>query len=124
MTEHLSAPGPREPEGRSSTGHPPPAPDAGPQGPGEMSLAEKLACEREARHDVAARRRIADVAPVQHYLSHERVEDARHAPAPHEAARRAERHADRRTAAVPPGLLGWLRWGEEGGPGNPVIPRC
>jgi len=52
--------------------------------PLQMSLAEKLACEWEARRDVAARGRIADVAPVQHYLTHARCEDNRH---PRPAAR-------------------------------------
>jgi hypothetical protein len=93
--------------------------------PLQMSLAEKLACEREARHDVAARGRVADVSPVQQYLTHERCEDHRHLPT----------GAPRRTAPVPPspgrragnvpvGLRGWLRWGEDGRPGSVVIPRC
>lgn len=89
--------------------------------PLQMSLAEKLACEWEARHDVAARGRITDVAPVQHYLTHARSEDNRH---PRPAA-----HAPRPAAAgetgrpVPMGLRGWLRWGEEGGPPDSVLPR-
>jgi hypothetical protein len=87
-----------------------------------MSLAEKLACEREARHDVAARGRIADAAPVQHYLSHERCEDHRHPPA---GAERRPPAAPRRPAAdAPAAWRGWLRWGEEGRPGSVVIPRC
>lgn len=89
-----------------------------------MSIAEKLACEWEARHDVAARKRISDVAPVQHYLSHARSEGGRSASngAGHRAAR------EEPSAASPPGvspmLRSWLRWGEDGGPENPVIPRC
>ncbi|SMO94181.1 hypothetical protein SAMN06273567_10872 [Geodermatophilus aquaeductus] len=88
-----------------------------------MSVAEKLACEWEARHDVAARRRIADVAPVQHYLTHTRCEDGRNAAAGagHRTAR--GEHPAASTAAVPPGLRGWLRWGEDGGPDHLVIPR-
>jgi len=108
MSENTSAPGPRTPGERSSAAT-------------QMSLAEKLACEWEARHDVAARHGIGDVAPVQHYLTHVRCEDGRHAP----AARRAQRRPVERSAAtVPPGLRGWLRWGEEGASGTPVIPRC
>jgi hypothetical protein len=90
--------------------------------PLEMSLAEKLACEREARHDVAARGRIADAAPVQHYLSHERCEDHRHLPAG--AEHRPAGAARRRAGAAPSALRGWLRWGEDGRPGSVVIPRC
>ncbi|WP_448626334.1 hypothetical protein [Geodermatophilus sp. URMC 64] len=77
--------------------------------PAEMSLAEKLACEREARHDVAARGRIADVAPVQHYLTHTRCEDSRHPSAGGEH-RMTHHHA----RPAPTGLSGWLRWGEDG----------
>jgi hypothetical protein len=89
-----------------------------------MSITEKLACEWEARHDVAARRRIADIAAVQHYLSHARCEDGVNAStrAGHRAAR--HEHPASSAAAVPPGLRGWLRWGEEGGPEHLVIPRC
>jgi hypothetical protein len=93
-----------------------------PADPLQMSLAEKLACEWEARHDVAARGRIADIAPVQHYLTHTRCEDNRH---PHTAARPARTPSDERPAGtVPPGLRGWLRWGEEGaGQSESIIPR-
>ena len=95
-----------------------------PADPAPMSSMEKLACEWEARHDVAARRRIADVAPVQHYLTHARYEDGVSASTRtgHRAAR-AEQPAPS-APAVPLGLRGWLRWGEEGGPEHPVIPRC
>jgi hypothetical protein len=77
-----------------------------------MTLAEKLACEWEARHDVTARGRVADPAPVQHYLSHVRVADGSH---PH-AARSAHPPAAQRSrdASVPPALRGWLRWGDDG----------
>jgi hypothetical protein len=89
-----------------------------------MSVAEKLACEWEARHDVAARRRIADVAPVQHYLTHARSEDGRNASTGtgHRAAR--GEHPAASAPGVSPGLRSWLRWGEDGGPENPNIPRC
>jgi len=105
------------------------APDAGlPAGPRrrhasepvEMSAAEKLACEREARHDVVGRRRFTAVAPVQEYLTHTRVEGGHHAPG--EARHRS--HADRHGRTAETGLRSWLRWGEDGGPDNPVIPRC
>jgi hypothetical protein len=85
-----------------------------------MTLAEKLACEKEARHDVSARGRIADVAPVQHYLEHARAQDHRHPRHAHPA------HAPAAEAgsAVPAGLRGWLRWGEEGpASSGSVLPR-
>jgi hypothetical protein len=82
--------------------------------PAEMSLAEKLACEREARRDVAARGRIADVAPVQHYLEHTRCEDGRRPTAA--GGRHRERTPQERPVRI--GQAGWLRWGEEGPPGR------
>jgi len=79
-----------------------------------MSMAEKLACEREARHDVAARGRIVDPAPVQHYLTHTRCEDGLHASpgGQHRPARTP--HA----RPAPTGLSGWMRWGEDGPAGE------
>ncbi|MGY1815266.1 hypothetical protein [Blastococcus sp. SYSU D00820] len=91
-----------------------PAPD-----PLSMSLAEKLACEWEARHDVAARRRGGDPAPLQHYLTHVRCEDARSP-----ARRRAAERPARPVPAPRSPLSDWVRWGEEGRAGSPVIPRC
>jgi hypothetical protein len=88
-------------------------PDSRPD-PLQMSLAEKLACEWEARHDVAARGRIASQAPVQQYLTHVRCEDSLHAVPRQERAAAPDRAAGERTRAVPPGLRGWLRWGEDG----------
>jgi hypothetical protein len=88
--------------------------------PVEMSPAEKLACEREARHDVVGRRRFSAVAPVQEYLTHTRLEGGHHAPG--EARHRS--HGDRHERAPATGLRSWVRWGEDGGPENPVIPRC
>jgi len=79
--------------------------------PAEMSLEEKLACEREARHDVAARGRIVDVAPVQHYLTHSRTEDGLH---PSRSGQHKARAPHERPART--GLSGWLRWGEDGPP--------
>jgi hypothetical protein len=89
-------------------------PRRAPADPLQMSVAEKLACEWEARHDVAARGRIVDPAPVQHYLTHARCEDNRHP----SAAPRPRGETARKTGAdgtVPLGLRGWLRWGDERG---------
>jgi hypothetical protein len=79
--------------------------------PAEMSLAEKLACEREARHDVAARGRIGDVAPVQHYLTHTRCEDGLH---PSNGGQHKARIPHERPARST--QSGWFRWGEDGPP--------
>ena len=107
----------------------PQTPEEGPRrataDPLQMSVAEKLACEWEARHDVAARGRIRDAAPVQHYLTHARCEDNRHVTG---AAHRARHGAPAKTGtgSVPVGLRGWLRWGEEGGApsGSTLPPGC
>lgn len=85
----------------------------------EMSLAEKLACEREARHDVLARGRAGDAEALQHYLAHVRGEDLRH---PRTGARAAPSARPRRDPATSSALRHWLRWGEEGRSGAPVIP--
>ena len=79
--------------------------------PAEMSLEEKLACEREARHDVAARGRIVDVAPVQHYLTHSRTEDGLH---PSHGGQRKPRPPHERPARTR--QSDWFRWGEDGPP--------
>ena len=93
--------------------------------PVQMSLAEKLLCEEEARHDVRARGRGVDASPVQHYLTHARCEDLCH---PSAAKQPRSPHtpeaADKRAAKVSPAVSEWLRWGEEGRPDTPVIPRC
>ncbi|MGZ4507483.1 MAG: hypothetical protein ACXVX0_09535 [Blastococcus sp.] len=117
----MSAPGPMSAEEPRTPGE---RSRRVPADPPQMSVAEKLACEWEARHDVAARRRIADVAPVQHYLTHARCEDGMNASTGtgHRAAR-GERPAAS-APVVPQGLRGWLRWGEDGGPEHPIIPRC
>lgn len=94
-----------------------------PGDPLQMSVAEKLACEWEARHDVAARGRILDPTPLQHYFTHARSADHLHPSPPHhrhEGAAREPQHGP----AVPPALRGWLRWGEEGGGSSgTIIPR-
>ncbi len=93
-------------------------------GPIEMSVAEKLACEWEARHDVVGRRRITDVAPVQHYLTHTRCEDGRRRSGEGRTRPRTSHSAAQYDKDVSSWLRAWVRWGEEGRPGNPVIPRC
>ncbi|TKJ31393.1 hypothetical protein [Blastococcus sp. CCUG 61487] len=82
--------------------------------PVEMTLAEKLACEWEARHDVVARGRVGDAAPLQHYLSHARCEDARRAPTPARSPA-ARRRDEARLGEISPALRHWLRWGEDAG---------
>jgi hypothetical protein len=95
-----------------------------PADPLQMSVAEKLACEWEARHDVAARGRIADVAPVQHYLTHARCEDNRHPPAGAHRPRPEPAARDADGDGVPLGLRGWLRWGDErGAPDSSGLPH-
>jgi hypothetical protein len=83
----------------------------------QHDLADKLACEREARHDVMARGRRVDLAAaLLHYLSATRIEEGR---------RHAARTEDRSEPAVRPArpsdefaarhplAASWLRWGEE-----------
>jgi hypothetical protein len=89
-----------------------------PSGPSSMSAAEKLACEWEARHDVASRGRQVDpAAALQHYLSHSRCEEGsphQHHPAPSSGASAGRRA--RRTdpfAAQHPLMASWVRWGED-----------
>jgi hypothetical protein len=77
--------------------------------PLQMSVAEKLACEWEARHDVAARGRIADAAPVQHYLTHVRCTDTRHPTTPHHHRAAAEPDVDELYVRVPL-FRGWVTW--------------
>jgi hypothetical protein len=97
-------------------------PDAGarerPTGSAGVSAAEKLACEWEARHDVAARGRWVDpAAALYRYLNARRVEeDLDHADA---SARRSQLAAARPArgrdefAARHPLAASWLRWGED-----------
>ena len=81
--------------------------------PVPMSAAEKLACEWEARHDVAARGRQVDpAAALQRYLSHVHADDVAH-PAPHHEHARRERTEAERFAAEHPMAASWVRWGED-----------
>jgi hypothetical protein len=78
-----------------------------------MSLAEKLACEWEARHDVMARGgRLGDPAALAHYCTHARCEDTLHgAGAHHEHHHHA--HGNRPGWTPQDHLRSWVRWGEE-----------
>ena len=89
----------------------PQTPEEGPRGapsdPLQMSVAEKLACEWEARHDVAARGRSLAPAPIQNYLTHTRCEDSRH---PSRAGHRPRTEARNEPGnSVPLGVRDWLR---------------
>jgi hypothetical protein len=79
-----------------------------------MSLTEKLMCEWEARHDVAARGRQADPAAALHrYLTHTRIEEHQHQPHPaHRSATSRDGRADGFTSSHPL-AASWLRWGED-----------
>ena len=83
-----------------------------------VSAAEKLACEWEARHDVAAHgRRVDPAAALYRYPNARRVEeDLGHAEASgrrsQSAAARPPRGRDE-FAARHPLAASWLRWGEE-----------
>jgi hypothetical protein len=88
-----------------------------PTGSAVISPAEKLVCEWEARHDVAARGRRVDPAMLHRYLTHLRLEEQlRHEDHP---AHRLASVADRRArhpdafAAQHPLAASWLRWGED-----------
>lgn len=104
----MSAADPRAPERR---------PGRGSTDPLLMSPAEKLACEWEARHDVAARAKRGDHAPVQHYLSHARAEQGLHPPVGGRPRPPAERRrADLDDPRLSAFLRSWFRWGEDGHP--------
>lgn len=75
---------------------------ASPRPPGEMSRAEKLAAEWEARHDVAARGHRADPLVVQHYLAHTRTQEGRHRAAAPAGPQPASAAAGADPAARPP----------------------
>jgi hypothetical protein len=89
-----------------------------PRGSADLVQAEKLACEREARHDVAARgRRAEPAAALQRYVTHLRIEEERlHAD---HLAHRSHAPVDRCArpgddfAAEHPLAASWLRWGED-----------
>jgi hypothetical protein len=93
------------------------APEPG-TGSAIISPVEKLMCEWEARHDVAARGRQVDPAAALHrYLSHAHIEEElRHRGQPAHrsesvAAPRA-RHTDE-FALRHPLTASWIRWGED-----------
>jgi hypothetical protein len=73
-----------------------------------MTPGEQLACEWEARHDVAARARRSDPAALQHYISHLRCTEPAHAHDEHTPPARERREPDPH-----PLVHQWLRWGEE-----------
>jgi hypothetical protein len=87
----------------------------GSSGADTMSVAEKLAAEWEARHDVAARgRRIDPAAALQHYMSHCRCADElHHRDHPHPRRPAREPSAAERFAAEHPLTASWVRWGED-----------
>ncbi len=94
--------------------------DSGKRSPASATIspAEKIMCEWEARHDVAARGRIADpAAALQRYLTQSRLqEERRHAePATPRPAAPGGRRASRPDPFVTehPLLASWLRWGED-----------
>ena len=95
----MTASGPLSPGAAPPPGRPDPLP---------MSMAEKLACEWEARHDVMARGgRLGDPAALAHYCTHARAENTLHGQAAHHPV-----HHDHHRAPVDP-LRAWLRWGED-----------
>jgi hypothetical protein len=83
-----------------------------------ISPAEKIMCEWEARHDVAARGRIADpAAALQRYLTQSRLQEERRHREP-AAPRPAAPGTHRAAGADPfvaehPLVASWLRWGED-----------
>jgi hypothetical protein len=82
-----------------------------------MSASEKLMCEWEARHDVAARGRNLDPSAALHrYLTHARFDETlRHGAHPARGADSSARHGrqpDEFTAHHPL-AASWLRWGED-----------
>ncbi|MGY1633642.1 hypothetical protein ACI784_18220 [Geodermatophilus sp. SYSU D01186] len=79
----------------------------------EMSPAEKLMCEWEARHDVAARGgRVDPTAALLHHLSHTRREELEHHHE-HPERRARQRKASEEFAAEHPFTASWVRWGED-----------
>jgi hypothetical protein len=94
-------------------------PGTGKPAPGSavISPAEKVLCEWEARHDVAARGRVVDPAAALHrYLTQARLQEERHHRQP--PAHRTSEPGGRRARTDPftadhPLLASWLRWGED-----------
>jgi len=88
-----------------------------PAGWAVMSASEKLMCEWEARHDVAARGRTLDPSAALHrYLTQARIdENLRHGAQPARGSNPSARHgrqSDEFTAHHPL-AASWLRWGED-----------
>jgi len=88
-----------------------------PAGWAVMSASEKLMCEWEARHDVAARGRTLDPsAALRRYLTHARFDESlRHGAQPAHGSDPLARHGrqpDEFTAQHPL-AASWLRWGED-----------
>jgi hypothetical protein len=91
---------------------------AGPNGSADLSAAEKLMCEWEARHDVAARSgRVDPAAALQRYLNHARTQEESRAAgkSAHSSEAAAARHERKRErfAAEHPLAASWLRWGKD-----------
>jgi hypothetical protein len=79
-----------------------------------MSVAEKLACEWEARHDVMARGgRLGDPAALAHYCTHTRCEETVHGHHEH-AHHEHGHHGTARGWSPEEHLRSWVRWGEDG----------
>ena len=82
--------------------------------PLSMSVAEKLACEWEARHDVKARGgRLGDPAALAHYFTQARCDDTRHGHPGHHERMHHERIHHEHSWAPQDHLRSWLRWGED-----------
>ena len=80
----------------------------------EMSVAEKLACEWEARHDVMARGgRLGDPAALAHYCTHTRCEETLHGRDTYHPAHHPAHHAAVHGRGSYDPLRAWLRWGED-----------
>src|SRR3954467_2104191 len=93
-------------------------PSERPTGWAVMSASEKLMCEWEARHDVAARGRQVDPAAALHrYLSHAHIEEElRHRAQPAHRSESVAAPRARRTdefALRHPLTASWIRWGED-----------
>ena len=98
---------------RRATDRRPGAPE-GPAVPVAFLPSEKLMCEREARHDVAARgRRIDPAAALHRYISHTRIEEERcHREHPDRSSARRGGNRDPFVAQHPL-ASSLLRWGED-----------
>jgi hypothetical protein len=80
----------------------------------DMSPAEKLMCEWEARHDVAARGgRVDPTAALLQHLSHTRREELEHHHEHPERRAAERRRREDAFAADHPFTASWVRWGED-----------